>query len=160
MRTAAVVVYMVLGLVVIIAGVGAGGMNEEDIRAEIRQSQEHYGEYLIAGDFEAWSELHTTDVVKMKPGAPAIMGREALLKDIAAVGQAMEWLAIEIRNQDLQVKGDVVYTWCNYSMRMRPRSGGDIINFEGKALTLYRRENGRWLLSHDCFNANAVAPSS
>jgi ketosteroid isomerase-like protein len=136
------------------------GSNEEAAVDAIDESRALYSELLIAGDVEAWANLHTPDVVKMGPNGPPARGRAELIESMSRTLEAMEFASFDIDAEETVILGDVAYSWCMYTWKARPRGGGDPILYDGKALSIYQRQpDGSWLLSHDCFNSNVPPPA-
>jgi len=119
-----------------------------------------YAVALNTGDLELWLSLHTDDIVKMPPNAPATFGQEQLR---AKMEPAFDNFTFEmaIYPEETQVDGDLGYSWCTYTVSMTPKAGGETIISEpdGKALGIYKRQpDGSWKLSHDCYNSNVPPP--
>ena len=128
---------------------------EADIAA-IEDALNQYALALNTGDLELWLSLHTDDIVKMPPGAPAIFGIEELR---AHNESGFDNFTFEMTTypEETQVSGDLGYNWCTYTVSMTPKAGGETIIAEpdGKALGIYKRQaDGSWKLSHDCYNSN------
>ena len=128
---------------------------EADIAA-IEDALNQYALALNTGDLELWLSLHTDDIVKMGPGAPAIFGIEELRAHNES-GFDNFIFEMTIYPEETQVSGDLGYNWCTYTVSMTPKAGGETIIAEpdGKALGIYKRHaDGSWKLSHDCYNSN------
>ncbi len=119
-----------------------------------------YAVALNTGDLELWLSLHTDDIVKMPPNAPASFGQEQLRANMEPAFDNFTF-EMAIYPKDTQVDGDLGYSWCTYTVAMTPKAGGETIISEpdGKALGIYKRQaDGSWKLSHDCFNSNVPPP--
>ena len=132
---------------------------EVDVEADIAAIEDALNQYALAlntGDLELWLSLHTDDIVKMGPGAPAIFGIEELRAHNES-GFDNFIFEMTIYPEETQVSGDLGYNWCTYTVSMTPKAGGETIIAEpdGKALGIYKRHaDGSWKLSHDCYNSN------
>ncbi len=130
-----------------------------DVEADIAAIKEGGNLYALAlntGDLELWLSLHTDDVVKMGPDAPAIFGNEALR---AKMEPAFDNFTFEmaLNSEETQVDGDLGYDRGNYTVAITPKAGGETIITmpDGKFLTIYKRQaDGSWKISHDCYNSN------
>jgi len=116
-------------------------------------------QYAVAvntGDLELYLSLHTDDVVKMPPNAPATFGKEELRANMEPLFDDFT-CEMTINGEETQVDGDLGYSWCTYTLSITPKAGGETIIAEpdGKALGIYKRQaDGSWKLSHDCYNSN------
>ena len=134
-----------------------------DVEADIAAIEDAMNQYALAlntGDLELWLSLHTDDIVKMGPGAPAIFGIEDLRAHNES-GFDNFTFEMTIYPEETQVSGDLGYNWCTYTVSMTPKAGGETIIAEpdGKALGIYKRQaDGSWKLSHDCYNSNVPPP--
>lgn len=135
----------------------ANGSSEVDASAAMRKSLAEYSSTILAGDLESWGNLHTANVIKMWPDAPATRTRQEM---VAAFGKTMEQLQFVSMKIDVvksEVHGDLGLSWGLYSWSAEPRAGGDPVSYDGKFLTLYQKQpDGRWLISYDCFNSNVL----
>jgi ketosteroid isomerase-like protein len=119
-----------------------------------------YAVAMNTGDLELYLSLHTDDIVKMPPDAPATFGQEELRANVKPLFDDFT-LEIAIYPEETHVDGDLGYSWCTYTFLMTPKAGGETIIAEpdGKALGIYKRQaDGSWKLSHDCFNSNVPPP--
>ena len=123
--------------------------------------EEVLNQYAVAmktGDLELWLSLHTDDIVKMPPDAPASIGQEELRANMVPLFDNFTF-EMAIYTGETQVDGDLGYSWCNYTVLMTPKAGGEPIFTDGKALSVLKRQaDGSWKLSHDCFNSNVPPP--
>ncbi len=127
----------------------------------IEEALNQYAVALNTGDLELYLSLHTDDVVKMPPNAPATFGKEALR---ASTQPLLDDFTCEmtIFPEETHVDGDLGYNWCTYTLSITPKAGGETIIAEpdGKALGIYKRQaDGSWKLSHDCYNSNVPLPT-
>jgi len=128
---------------------------EADIAA-IKECGNLYALALETGDLELWLSLHTDDVAKMGPDAPAVFGNEALR---AKMEPAFDNFTFEmtINTEEVQVAGDLAFARGIYTLSMTPKAGGETISAmpDGKFLTIWKRQaDGSWKASHDCYNSN------
>ena len=94
------------------------------------------------------------------PGGAARRGRAAIEEAVRAGHGALEFEEFTINNEELEVFGGFGLARGNYSYVMTPKAGGQTVAFEGKYLTIFRRQpDGSWKVYRDCFNANAPPQS-
>ncbi len=107
------------------------------------------------GDFDLWISLWADDGTQMPPDAPARKGKEQIREGMKPVFDDMK-LDIAIKSvDDVEVHGDLGLTRCEYAMKSTPKTGGETIYADGKALTLFRKQSdGSWKIVYDCFNSN------
>ncbi len=130
---------------------------EADIAA-IDEVLVQYGIASSTGDLELYMSLHTDDIVKMGPDAPATYGKEDLR---ASTKFLFDNFTIEGASypEETQVDGDLGFTRGNYTLSIIPKAGGDTAYVDGKYLTICKRQaDGSWKISHDCFNSNVPPP--
>lgn len=104
-----------------------------------------------AGDVATVLTLMTDDVVFLQPGRPPMIGKAAYAEQAkpqqAAADRRMQIDgASEI--QEVQVVGDLAYLWSQLSVNVTP-PGGAVIRRAGHTLTVFRKQDGRWLLARD-----------
>ncbi len=132
---------------------------EADIAA-IEEIGNLYALALETGDLELWLSLHTDDVVKMPPNAPASFGKDQLRANMEPAFDNFTF-EMAIYTEETQVSGDMGFARGNYTVAITPKAGGETIISEpdGKALTIYKRQaDGSWKISHDCYNSNVPPP--
>jgi uncharacterized protein (TIGR02246 family) len=107
------------------------------------------------GDAAAVRDLMTEDVVFLRAGHPPMIGRDAFAAAMrpppGAPAPVVEGSS-EIR--EVQIAGDLAYLWSELRVRVTPPGGTPVVR-AGPALTILRKEDGRWQLARD---ANLVAP--
>jgi uncharacterized protein (TIGR02246 family) len=106
------------------------------------------------GDLARILTLMDEDVVFLREGSPPMRGREAFADQFK---QAIEKVRIEAHSdlQEIEVSGDMAYSWNQLSVTMEPLQGGEPIRRSGPVLTIFRKKaDGSWVLSRD---ANLLA---
>jgi len=149
----ALALLVVLGTV-LAAGPAADG-HRHDIAA-INELMNQYAAAVNAGDLELYLSLHTDDVVKMPPNAPATFGQEALRASMEPIFDVFD-CEMTINSEEVQVSGRLALSRCTYTLSITPKTGGEtiIVEPDGKALGICKRQHkGSWKFSHDCFNSN------
>src|SRR4051794_1510096 len=102
----------------------------------------------IAGDLNRLLSLMAEDVVFLTPGQPPMRGRDAFA---AAFRGALEHVRIEPKSdiQEIRVEGNMAYSWNHLSVTMTPIDGGTLRNRSGYTLSIFRKENGSWVIARD-----------
>jgi len=110
-----------------------------------------------AGDVDTVLDLMTEDVVFLVAGQPPMSGRAAFERGLRGL---LAGHRIESTQQvrEVQVDGDLAYSWTELSVRVVPLVGGDApAARSGSALSILRRQqDGRWRLIRD---ANLLTPA-
>jgi uncharacterized protein (TIGR02246 family) len=110
-----------------------------------------------AGDVDTVLGLMTEDVVFLVAGQPPMSGRAAFERGLRGL---LAGHRIESTQQvrEVQVDGDLAYSWTELSVRVVPLAGGDApAARSGRALSILRRQqDGRWRLIRD---ANLLPPA-
>jgi ketosteroid isomerase-like protein len=117
---------------------------------------EIYGASLLASDPDQWISNWAEDCVQMPPGGPMNIGRQMLYESISAWLDAHAVSDMKmIGDVEIQEIGDSAYSRTNFSYKLAPKDGSSPYVYEGKALTIFRRQpDGEWKIHRDCFNSN------
>ena len=110
-----------------------------------------------AGDTATVLTLMTDDVVFLRPGHPPMIGKQAFA---AAATPPPGTPAPKVDGtcdiQEIQVLGDLAYIWTNLSITITPAGAATPIRRAGHTLTIFKKQDGHWLLARD---ANLLAPA-
>jgi uncharacterized protein (TIGR02246 family) len=117
--------------------------DEEAIRSLITTWQEA----SRTGNLSGLLELMTDDVVFLTPGQPP-MRKEEFVKGFETMVEKMD-LVSQSNIQEIIVTGDYAYCWSHLSVIVTPKNGGNSIRRSGDTLTIFRKDNGSWLLARD-----------
>ncbi len=121
--------------------------DEQAVREVVRR----WMEASKAGDVDTVLTLMTDDVVFLQPGQPPMIGKSAYAeKAKPQQGPPSERLQVDGASeiQEVQVVGDMAYLWSKLSVTVTP-PGGAPIRRAGHTLTVFRKQDGRWLLARD-----------
>jgi uncharacterized protein (TIGR02246 family) len=103
-----------------------------------------------AGDTATVLSLMADDVVFLRPGQPPMIGKAAFA---AAAGAQANQPAPQIDGtseiQEIKVAGDFAYMWSKLKVVITPPGGAPSVTRAGHTLTVFRKENGRWVLARD-----------
>jgi len=106
------------------------------------------------GDTSQILPLMAEDVVFLIPGQPPMRGREAFAASFAG-WQGKFRLETNCEIQEIQVNGDLAYSWTKLSVTMTPLDGGAANRRSGYTLTVLRKNaDGAWQIFRD---ANLLA---
>ena len=126
-----------------------------DDEKEIRAVIERWMAATKAGNVDDVLSLMTDDVVFLVAGVPPFGKPEFRASSIEHADKSLEFDGTtDIR--ELKIIGDHAYVINKLSVVTR-RSGGDQMSRSGYTLTLFRKENGKWLLARD---ANLLTPDT
>jgi uncharacterized protein (TIGR02246 family) len=107
------------------------------------------------GDISQILPLMTEDVVFLIAGQPPMRGREAFAASFAG-WQGKFSLETDCEIQEIQVSGNLAYSWTRLSVTMTPVAGGPANRRSGNTLTVLRKNaDGNWQIFRD---ANLLAP--
>lgn len=122
--------------------------------AQIRQLVATWMAATRAGDVATVMGLMADDVVFLMPGRPPMSkaGFQAAAEQQARGGGPQVDGTSEI--QEVQVAGDWAFAWSQLHVTVTPPDGAPPIVRSGPVLTVFRKEQGRWLLARD---ANMLA---
>jgi uncharacterized protein (TIGR02246 family) len=101
------------------------------------------------GDISQILPLMTEDVVFLVAGQPPMRGREAFAASFAG-WQGKFSLETDCEIQEIQVSGNLAYSWTRLSVTMTPVAGGPANRRSGNTLTVLRKNaEGNWQIFRD-----------
>jgi len=101
------------------------------------------------GDISQILPLMTEDVVFLVAGQPPMRGREAFAASFAG-WQGKFSLETDCEIQEIQVSGNLAYSWTRLSVTMTPIAGGPANLRSGNTLTVLRKNaEGNWQIFRD-----------
>ncbi len=108
-----------------------------------------------AGDADRVLGLMADDAVFLLPGRPPMYKPEFAAQARAQrEGQAPAFEG-SIGIREIQVAGDWAFAWAALRVTVTPPGGKPPMERAGHTLTVFRKQQGRWLLARD---ANLLAP--
>ena len=122
---------------------------------QIREIVSNWMEATRTGDVESILRLMTDDVVFLVPGKPVMRKRDfaaAARAQAAPEGPQFDGTS-EI--QEIQVSGDWAFMWSRLTVVSKACKGHESKTRSGHTLTVFHRQEGRWLLARD---ANLLGP--
>jgi uncharacterized protein (TIGR02246 family) len=129
-------------------------LSDED---EIRKLVSTWLAATKSGDVETVLSLIAEDAVFLVPGQP-VMSKTDFAATARAFGRPNA-PKFEGRSDIQEIKsfGDGAYAWSKLSVEVTPPGAAFAIKRAGYTLTIFRKHNGRWLLSRDA-NLLAIEP--
>jgi uncharacterized protein (TIGR02246 family) len=114
----------------------------------IRSVVASWMEATSRGDIQAVLNLMTEDAVFLVAGKPPMNKAEF---EASSRSQAAAKLRIEAHSeiQEVRVEGTMGYMWSHLAVTVTPGGAGEQIRRAGHTLTVFRKVDGRWLLSRD-----------
>ena len=101
------------------------------------------------GDISQILPLMTEDVVFLVAGQPPMRGREAFAASFAG-WQGKFSLETDCEIQEIQVSGNLAYSWTRLSVTMTAVAGGSANRRSGNTLTVLRKNaDGNWQIFRD-----------
>jgi uncharacterized protein (TIGR02246 family) len=101
------------------------------------------------GDISQILPLMTEDVVFLVAGQPPMRGREAFAASFSG-WQGKFSLETDCEIQEIQVSGNLAYSWTRLSVTMTPVAGGPANRRSGNTLTVLRKNaDGNWQIFRD-----------
>ena len=125
----------------------ADAAGADEVRDAVESGNRAFIAASLAGDAQAVAELYTETAEVIAPGAPVARGRAA----IAAFWQkGLETppKAMQLETRDLESAGDLAYETGNVTIVAR-----DGTTTQGRYIVVWKREDGRWKLHRDIWNA-------
>ena len=109
-----------------------------------------------SGDAEALGMLYAEDAVSMPPNEPPLVGRAAIVADVAADFATMSG-NLTSRSEGSYATGDLAVEWGTYSFSGTMVDSDVTVSEDGKYLAIWERQaDGSWKIVRDIWNANAA----
>jgi len=110
-----------------------------------------------AGDVETVLSLMSDDVVFLVPGQALMHKADFAAAARAQAGPGGPTFDAASEIQEIKVLGDWAFLWSRLSVVVTLPNGAPPVRRAGHTLTLFSKQNGRWLLARD---ANLLAAVS
>jgi uncharacterized protein (TIGR02246 family) len=125
---------------------------------QIRELVQTWMNASQAGDVERVLGLMTDDVVFLTPGRTPMNKAEFAALSRQPPGQAAPKFEGQSEIQEIQVSGDWAFMWSKLTVIVTPPGSPQAITRSGHTLTVFRKEDGKWLLARDA-NMLTVQPA-
>lgn len=117
---------------------------------EIRQLVATWMSATKAGDIEIVLGLMADDVVFLLPGHPPMMGKAAYAAaSKPPPGREAPKFEGNSDIQEIKILGDWAFMWSKLTVAVTPPGGAESMTRSGHALTIFNKQNGKWLLARD-----------
>ncbi len=132
-----------------------GSLTAQDTAA-LRQIAERDAPIVRARDWTTLAAEYEEDAVRMPPNAPAIQGRQAILKMLQ---QTPPISAFDFRLVDVRGNSNLAYMRGAWSMTFAPTGAPKPVSDSGKILVVLRKQpDGSWLRVADAWNSDVPPP--
>ena len=109
---------------------------------DLPAAEEKFRKAVLTGDADALAAILTDDFIRSPPGAPDTT--KAQYVNAIRSGQ-QKYLSIEVKDEKYRVYGDMVLV--NIVQDVRVLRSGQPSNSKTRALFVWIKQNGRWLLA-------------
>jgi uncharacterized protein (TIGR02246 family) len=127
-------------------------MNNDEL--EIRQLVSAWMNATKAGEVEKVLSMMADDVVFLRPGHSPMRKAEFAQAARAQASGAAPKFDGRSDIQEIQIAGDWAFMWSQLTVHVVPPQGSPT-NLAGPTLTIFRKQQGRWVLARD---ANMLTP--
>jgi uncharacterized protein (TIGR02246 family) len=124
-------------------------------KAAIRAVSVAWKSAYNAGDAAAVAELYAEDAVLSAPGERPLRGKSSISEYFAKKVAEFSAAGLTVADApmgDVGVSGDLGFQWETYQVTDK---SGAVVD-AGKLLTLFERKNGKWMISGDTWNSDAM----
>ena len=126
-------------------------LTNDDIH-KIRTATETYSNSMKLNDSFGAASIFADDAIRMQPGRPSILGREAIQKWIASLPEIIDF---EISIDEIDGYADLAYMKGDYSITVKLNSEPNPISENGKYVEIFRKQqNGDWKVTILIYNKN------
>jgi uncharacterized protein (TIGR02246 family) len=125
---------------------------------EIRQLVSTWMAASKAGDVETVLSLMAEDVVFLVPGQPPMRKTDFADAARAQSGHGGPRFDGTSEIQEIKILGDWAFMWTKLTIVVTP-PGGKPMTRAGHALSILKKENGKWVLARDANMLATVAPA-
>jgi uncharacterized protein (TIGR02246 family) len=122
---------------------------------QIRELVSTWMDASTSGDVDKVLSLMTDDVVFLLPGQPPMTKEKFAAQSRAQAAGAAPKFEGKSEIREIQVLGDWAFLWSHLTVTVTPPGAAESMTRTGHTLTIFRKDNGRWLLARD---ANLLAP--
>jgi len=123
--------------------------------AQLRQLVSTWMNATKSGDIDTVVGLMTEDVVFLRPGKSPMNKKEFAEIAKAQSSESSPEIKGTSDIKEIQILGEWAFMWSKLSVIVTPADENTSMKREGHTLTIFRKENGTWLLARD---ANMLAP--
>ena len=122
---------------------------------QIRQLVSTWMDATKAGDVETVLSLMSDDVIFLAPGRDPMRKKDFELAAKAQAANAAPKFDGTSEIQEIKIAGDCTFMWTKLRVIATPPDGSPAMERKGHALTVLKKEAGKWVLARD---ANLLSP--
>lgn len=126
---------------------------------EIRQLVSTWMSATQSGDIQTVLSLMSDDVVFLVTGQPVMRKADFARAAQAQVGKDAPRFDGNSEIQEIKVLGDWAFMWAKLTVIVTPPGAAKSITRAGHTLTLFNKQNGKWVLARDANMLTTVSPS-
>lgn len=132
-------------------------MRMQSDEEEIRQLVSTWMAASKAGDVETMLSLMADDAVFLLPGQAVMRKADFAVAARAQSGQDAPQFDGRSEIQEIKILGDWAFMWSKLTVVVTPPGGAQSLTRAGHTLTIFKKQNGKWVLARD---ANMLVPVS
>jgi len=122
---------------------------------EIRQLVSTWMAASKAGDVETVLSLMADDAVFLLSGQAVMRKADFAVAARAQSGQDAPQFDGRSEIQEIKILGDWAFMWSKLTVVVTPPGGAQSLTRAGHTLTIFKKQNGKWVLARD---ANMLVP--
>lgn len=122
---------------------------------EIRQLVATWMAATRSGDVQTVMSLISDDAIFLLPGQKVMRKPDFAATAKAQAGFQAPEIDGQSEIQEVKVLGDWAFMWSHLTVAVTPADGGAPTKRAGHTLTIFNKQNGKWVLARD---ANLLAP--
>ena len=133
---------------------------EPNVRAAIDSANTRWMAAIAAGNADSLAVIYAANARMMPPGAPANVGREAIVAGFAPMFAIGQW-TITLTTDTIWPAGSSVFergTWVS-TFTPGPNAPSMPPSDKGKYLQRWIQEDGRWVVADDIWNSDNPPPA-
>ena len=129
-------------------------------RAAVDKLRSDYQSAFNSNDAAAAGAYFTESAVSMPPNREALIGRQAITDDTAAMFEGMS-AELALSSEEVELAGDWAFERGSYTMKLTPKEDGEAMEEKGKYIVILQKQtDGSWKLAREVWNSNDPLPGS
>jgi ketosteroid isomerase-like protein len=150
------VILLATALAMLLSAISCQKQDTEADIAAINEMYDQYSIYVNTGDLDSFISLWDDNAIRMEPDNPSVIGKENIRKSFEIPFAVFNIKFSHGSDTELQVANDIAFIRGTYTMSLTPKEGGPTTNFDGKALSINKKQaDGSWKIYINIFNNNA-----